>query len=153
MNNQSNQRCNKHSDHWVMTQWYFSWAKYECVTIHFPTADCNLQMGLKSGMVIGVPIPESHAPLGTQIEAAIQQALQDAKYVSFWTRCSLWKLTHFCALISISIPASHISLPGFRNKGISGKEVTPFVLQRVNQLTKGKSLEASILLSTRTLWN
>ena len=38
-------------------------------------------MDLKSGMVIGVPIPESHAVLGTQIEAAIQQALQDAKYV------------------------------------------------------------------------
>jgi pseudouridine-5'-phosphate glycosidase len=44
-------------------------------------------MGLKSGMLIGVPIPESHAPLGTQIEAAIQQALQDAKYV-----CDLIKM-------------------------------------------------------------
>ncbi|CAB3998063.1 pseudouridine-metabolizing bifunctional -like isoform X1, partial [Paramuricea clavata] len=73
--------------------------------------ECNIEMGLKSGMLIGVPIPESHAPLGTQIEAAIQQALQDAK-----------------------------------NKGVSGKEVTPFVLQRVNQLTKGKSLEANIAL-------
>ena len=73
--------------------------------------DCNIQMGLKSGMVIGVPIPESHAVLGTQIEAAIQQALQDAK-----------------------------------SKRISGKEVTPFVLQRVNQLTKGKSLEANVAL-------
>ena len=28
---------------------------------------------------------------------------------------------------------------------MSGKDVTPFVLQRVNQLTNGKSLEASIL--------
>ena len=33
----------------------------------------------------------------------------------------------------------------FRKNGIYGKEITPFVLQRVNQLTKGKSLEASIL--------
>ena len=52
-----------------------------CSLSLFFLPDCNLEMGLKSGMVFGVPIPESHAPLGTQIEAAIQQALQDAKYV------------------------------------------------------------------------
>jgi len=33
-----------------------------------------------------------------------------------------------------------------RTKNISGKEITPYVLQRVNELTKGKSLEASILV-------
>ena len=32
-----------------------------------------------------------------------------------------------------------------RESSIVGKEVTPFVLQRVNELTKGQSLQASIL--------
>ncbi len=32
-----------------------------------------------------------------------------------------------------------------REKGIQGKEVTPYVLEKVNALTSGKSLEASIL--------
>lgn len=31
-----------------------------------------------------------------------------------------------------------------RNAGVVGKAVTPFVLQRVNELTGGKSLETSI---------
>jgi len=34
------------------------------------------------------------------------------------------------------------------SKEIRGKDVTPFILQRVNELTKGKSLEASILLKS-----
>lgn len=32
-----------------------------------------------------------------------------------------------------------------RESSVVGKEVTPFVLQRVNELTKGESLQASIL--------
>ena len=32
-----------------------------------------------------------------------------------------------------------------RVAGITGKDVTPFILQRLNELTAGKSLEASIL--------
>lgn len=32
-----------------------------------------------------------------------------------------------------------------RESSVVGKEVTPFVLQRVNELTKGQSLQASIL--------
>ena len=35
----------------------------------------------------------------------------------------------------------------FRNHEIIGKNVTPFILQRVNEITKGKSLEASILFN------
>ena len=46
-------------------------------------SECNLELDLNSGIVIAVPMPESHAPLGTQIEAAIQQALQDAKYEQY----------------------------------------------------------------------
>jgi pseudouridine-5'-phosphate glycosidase len=33
----------------------------------------------------------------------------------------------------------------FRTKGIMGKEVTPYILQRVNEITEGVSLTASIL--------
>ena len=33
----------------------------------------------------------------------------------------------------------------YRNMGVTGKAVTPYVLQRVNELTGGKSLQASIL--------
>ena len=32
-----------------------------------------------------------------------------------------------------------------RESSVAGKEVTPFVLQRVNELTEGQSLQASIL--------
>ena len=33
------------------------------------------------------------------------------------------------------------------DEGICGKEVTPFILQRVNEITRGESLKASILLN------
>lgn len=33
-----------------------------------------------------------------------------------------------------------------RSKGITGKEVTPFLLQKLTELTDGKSLDSSILL-------
>ena len=38
-------------------------------------------MELNSGMVIAVPIPESRAPLGAEIEISIREALQDAECV------------------------------------------------------------------------
>ncbi|XP_072041914.1 uncharacterized protein [Amphiura filiformis] len=70
--------------------------------------DCSLSLGLQSGILIAVPIPQSLAADGDLIEGAIQQALSEAK-----------------------------------NQGITGKEVTPFILQRVNELTQGKSLQAN----------
>ena len=33
-----------------------------------------------------------------------------------------------------------------REREVLGKDITPFILQRVNELTGGKSLKASILL-------
>lgn len=39
-----------------------------------------------------------------------------------------------------------ILLLHFRTKGISGKEVTPYVLERVNQLSGGSSLAANVAL-------
>lgn len=41
----------------------------------------------------------------------------------------------FCSLFELS-----------RAEGVMGKDVTPFILQKVSALTQGKSLQASILL-------
>ncbi|XP_055049038.2 uncharacterized protein [Misgurnus anguillicaudatus] len=71
----------------------------------------TLSLGLHSGILLAVPIPEEHAATGQQIEDAIQTAVSEASL-----------------------------------KGVTGKDVTPFVLQRVNELTKGKSLQANIAL-------
>ncbi|XP_061772993.1 uncharacterized protein zgc:136858 isoform X3 [Nerophis ophidion] len=68
-----------------------------------------LSLGVQSGVLIAVPIPEEHAAAGRQMEGAIQAALEEANA-----------------------------------KGIRGRDVTPYILQRVNELTKGKSLHANI---------
>jgi len=40
-----------------------------------------LSLGLQNGLVIAVPIPTSEAALGSEIEAAIKHALQEARYL------------------------------------------------------------------------
>ncbi|THU50671.1 hypothetical protein C4D60_Mb06t22760 [Musa balbisiana] len=70
----------------------------------------NLKLGLGSGMLIAVPIPEKHVSAGNVIESAIQKALEEAKL-----------------------------------KNVTGNAATPFLLARVNELTGGVSLAASIL--------
>ncbi|XP_067292690.1 uncharacterized protein zgc:136858 [Pseudorasbora parva] len=69
----------------------------------------TLSLGLQSGILLAVPIPEEHAAAGQQIEHAIQTAVTEAG-----------------------------------SKGVTGRDVTPFILQRVSELTKGKSLKANI---------
>uniref|UniRef100_UPI0037E74A19 uncharacterized protein n=1 Tax=Semicossyphus pulcher TaxID=241346 RepID=UPI0037E74A19 len=71
----------------------------------------TLSLGLESGVLIAVPVPEEHAAAGLQIEEAIQTAVTEASA-----------------------------------KGITGRDVTPFILQKVNEMTKGKSLQANIAL-------
>uniref|UniRef100_A0A182P781 Pseudouridine-5'-phosphate glycosidase n=1 Tax=Anopheles epiroticus TaxID=199890 RepID=A0A182P781_9DIPT len=71
----------------------------------------NRELGLRSGILIGVPIPERYAMDATEMNAVIAQALRDAE-----------------------------------RKGIHGKEVTPFILSAVSQLTRGKSLDANMAL-------
>ncbi|XP_052762526.1 uncharacterized protein LOC128205129 isoform X2 [Mya arenaria] len=68
-------------------------------------------LGLQSGNLIAVPIPEQYDTLGQEIEGVIQGVVHEA-----------------------------------RNKNIQGKEVTPFILKRVNELTRGNSLKANIHL-------
>nr|XP_019934643.1 PREDICTED: pseudouridine-metabolizing bifunctional protein C1861.05-like isoform X1 [Paralichthys olivaceus] len=71
----------------------------------------TLSLGLQSGVLLAVPIPEEHAAAGQQIEEAVQAAVTEASA-----------------------------------KGITGRDVTPFILQKVNELTQGKSLQANIAL-------
>jgi pseudouridine-5'-phosphate glycosidase len=68
-------------------------------------------LGLDGGVVIANPIPAHFAMPRAEIDAAIEQALSDA-----------------------------------RAQGISGKQTTPFLLDRVNALTGGHSLAANIEL-------
>eukprot|EP00095_Tigriopus_kingsejongensis_P001583 maker-scaffold831_size90909-snap-gene-0.15 protein:Tk01583 transcript:maker-scaffold831_size90909-snap-gene-0.15-mRNA-1 annotation:"pseudouridine-metabolizing bifunctional" len=71
--------------------------------------DNHQQLGLQSGVLLGVPIPEgAEAP---SVESAIQAALEEASAA-----------------------------------GIQGRDVTPFVLRRVNELTHGESLKANLAL-------
>ena len=44
-------------------------------------------MDLGNGILIGVPIPEEYAALAKPIESAIDRALHEAKYVSFFCFC------------------------------------------------------------------
>ena len=69
------------------------------------------QLGLTSGVLIGVPIPGSEAAQGEMIEEAIKMAVEEA-----------------------------------RVKNISGRDVTPYILARLNDLTGGESLKANLAL-------
>eukprot|EP01121_Diplochlamys_sp_Union-15-3_P022791 TRINITY_DN9807_c0_g1_i1.p1 TRINITY_DN9807_c0_g1~~TRINITY_DN9807_c0_g1_i1.p1 ORF type:complete len:174 (-),score=34.67 TRINITY_DN9807_c0_g1_i1:83-604(-) len=71
----------------------------------------NIQLKVKTGIVIGVPIKESDAADGEAVEQSIQEALDAAN-----------------------------------KKGITGKDLTPFLLAYINKLTKGKSLKANVSL-------
>ena len=72
---------------------------------------CNRQLGMDSGMVIGVPIPEQEEAEAGLVQKATEQALAE---------CSA--------------------------QGVLGRDVTPFLLQRVNELTQGHSLTSNIAL-------
>lgn len=43
-------------------------------------AASTLSLGLQSGILLAVPIPEEHASAGKQIEEAIQAAVTEARY-------------------------------------------------------------------------
>ncbi|XP_021163178.2 pseudouridine-metabolizing bifunctional protein C1861.05 [Fundulus heteroclitus] len=70
-----------------------------------------MSLGLQSGVLIAVPIPEEYAAAGRQIQEAIKTAVTAVS-----------------------------------SEGITGKDVTPFILQKVNELTQGKSLQSNIAL-------
>ncbi|XP_076662445.1 uncharacterized protein LOC143365797 isoform X2 [Halictus rubicundus] len=69
------------------------------------------ELGLRTGLLFVVPIPEQHALDPKEMESAIRKALEAAK----------------C-------------------KGITGKNVTPYLLEELNQITYGRSLQANMAL-------
>ncbi|KAJ2442410.1 hypothetical protein GGF42_006960, partial [Coemansia sp. RSA 2424] len=71
----------------------------------------NSELGLMTGQVIAVPIPEEFAESSAEIERAIGVAVRESE-----------------------------------DLGIKGKECTPFLLQRIVELTGGASLTANIAL-------
>jgi pseudouridine-5'-phosphate glycosidase len=71
----------------------------------------QLQLGLRSGLLLAVPIPEEHAAAAEPVERAIQQAVREAQEAR-----------------------------------VTGRDLTPFLLRRVNELTGGASLRANIHL-------
>ncbi|KAL3892222.1 hypothetical protein ACJMK2_004452 [Sinanodonta woodiana] len=73
--------------------------------------DSRNKLGLQTGTLIAVPIPDEFSAEGKEIEQAIQDAVNSA-----------------------------------REEGIVGKEVTPYILNKVNMLTRGLSLKSNIAL-------
>jgi pseudouridylate synthase / pseudouridine kinase len=67
-------------------------------------------LGMTNGVLFGVPIPESYAAVGKQLQAAVERAVQESQENGMDKR---------------------------------GKEVTPWLLERVRELTLGKSLASS----------
>ncbi|KAL5014929.1 hypothetical protein ScPMuIL_009199 [Solemya velum] len=76
----------------------------------------NQCMGLRSGILIGVPIPGEKEQAGADIEKAIKTALDEVK-----------------------------------EQNIQGKAITPYILEMVNQLTSGSSLQAIVMI-WKTRW-
>lgn len=73
--------------------------------------DSHFALGMQSGIVLAVPVPDDLAADAAPVEEATRQAVAEAE-----------------------------------QKGIKGNEVTPFLLQRINELTGGDSLRANIEL-------
>lgn len=85
-------------------------------TVHSPVEAARLlhesqRIQLNSGVLLAVPIPTEDAAEGQEIEAVIQEALDQAK-----------------------------------DEGVSGNEVTPFLLSYIHEKSGGRSLVANIKL-------
>ena len=98
------------------------------------TKDSGKALRLDSGVVFGVPIRKEDAAEASQVEKAIQQAIKEAEYAHL-----------HIIFVSSSAHALHTvcSLPPPSERGVHGNDVTPFLLQRVNELTGGESLKSS----------
>jgi hypothetical protein len=87
--------------------------------------------------VFGVPIRKEDAAEASQVEKAIQQAIKEAEY-AFHSIHTHTVDASISTNRSLRAPIRSIS-----DKGVHGNDVTPFLLQRVNELTGGESLKSS----------
>lgn len=74
-------------------------------------------LGMTHGVLFGVPIPESYAAVGQELQAAVEQAVRESQE---------------------------------NGMDKQGKQVTPWLLERVRQLTAGKSLASNVALIENT---
>ena len=110
--------------------------------------DASERLQLQSGMLIGVPIP--HA---AEAEAVHVQARQDTRLAMGRTGSSGEGGAQLpvCAYVTVGARcapqgAIETALAEVDAHGIGGREVTPYLLKRVNELTVGASLTANIAL-------
>jgi hypothetical protein len=99
------------------------------------------QLGLATGAVFAAPIPAEHEAAGAVIEAAIQQVrLRGCRGKG--SMCSMIVFTPFLFFLLLLLQA----LAEASERKIAGRDVTPFILRRVNEITGGASLHANIEL-------
>lgn len=71
----------------------------------------QVDMGLHTGMVLGVPIPGEFEAKGAKVQSAIEQALRESE-----------------------------------QQHVAGRDITPFLLKRVSELSDGESLRSNVAL-------
>jgi pseudouridine-5'-phosphate glycosidase len=81
------------------------------------SADAQAQLGMPTGALIAVPIPEEHEAVGLEIQEFVNQAVRESE-----------------------------------QNGISqtGNDATPWLLNRVYELSQGRSLQSNIALLRST---
>lgn len=62
-----------------MKYFFLTQRGYKCLSAFLHPSASALSLGLQSGVLLAVPIPEEHAPAGQQIEEAIQVAVREAR--------------------------------------------------------------------------
>ncbi len=85
--------------------------RYDTVSHLAKALKIQWALSLPQGVLVANPIPEAYEPEAAPIQAAIEQALTEA-----------------------------------RAAGVEGKKITPFLLERIRQITGGLSLSANVKL-------
>lgn len=99
----------------------------------------HLQLGLHSGLLIAVPVPEQYAMDG------MESILNDKIFYNF-NRMNK-KYFFFFSETEINVAIEN-ALKTAKFNGVRGKEITPFLLSRISEITEGRSLQTSILFQS-----
>lgn len=89
----------------------------------------NLNLGLRSGILIAAPVPEKWAMNGMSVSIILLILLNEL---------------HYFLESDINVTIKN-ALAIAESKDIRGKEITPFLLSRISEMTEGRSLQTSIL--------
>lgn len=109
------------------------------------------KLGMQSGLVLGVPIPEEHMSDGAEVEQAIRTSLTEASNrgvsgneVGKLLSCPVSPI--FSPAVSPMLIAMQATPPPITPRNCCALQVTPFLLKRIAELTSGRSLQANIHL-------